>query len=450
MKRKICWMLVLGAFLFLSACRQPDEQNPGKPEVTEPGKETDGWKPAGLDLPTSDKTVSLDAGKALKNLSVTGEDSPYYCNLEENLSNTGLNRFPVLVCRDPVYGITYYVNYGRDYYIYALRGGVSELAAAVPAKDLFCRDGELYFIADSYGLYTFDQIAQGNILKYSPTDGSIEIVVGQTVTEMIVYPDGICYGRGGETVKYAPEEDDSGEVRGETVYTTSMEEFYFSFAEEVSVPFPKGRERRRWKNYYFQTILEERPESDPVVRYMRELGYKDKLFVAKELELVDSGKAETPVLKKDISILDFFNQGLIAGDFLYYVSNKEETGQEHERSSLMSYHLETGEQKEESDLHFTVNMSGFIRYHNTLYFREYLRVSLEDGSQCQPVFWDKSQKSITAFYTDGDILFCLCNGKLWRMEETQAAAETIQEFIPGKPLPVGSYVYHLYAVGKTE
>lgn len=449
MRRRISCFLVLGILLLFSACGQPGESNrekePENPTVTESGKGSDDWKPAGLDRPASEDAVSLSSGKVLENLSASGKDSPYYCNLEENLQNTDTDREPILVCRDPVYGITYYVNYGRDYYIYALRDGVSELAVAIPAKDLFCRNGELYFIADSYGLYKFDGIAQGNILKYNPVDGSVELVVEQTATEMIVYPDGICYGYI-ESVEHRSEDGE------EKIYTHKGENFYFSFAEGTSTPFTKGRKKRRWKNYYFQPVLEEKPESDPTVQHLRKLGYTDKLFVVTGLELVDSSRPTEPALKMDESIFDFLVRGWISGDFLYYVNRKIEEGQEHGRSVLMTYNLETGEQEEIIALNSPESISSdFILYHNTLYFGKDLRVSLEDGNRCQPVFADKSQERITAFYTDGEVLFCIRNGKLWRLEEKQAKAVTVLDTADFEaPLPLGSYVYYLYLPGTTE
>lgn len=435
--------LLFGVLLLFSACKQQEgtnpEKKPGELTVTGPAKAPDDWQPAGLDRPVSENVVSLNSGRALGNLSVTGEDPPYYCNLEENLQNTETNRVPILVCRDPVYGITYYVDYGRDYYIYALRDGVSELAAAVPAKDLFCRDGELYFIADSYGRYTFDGLAQGNILKYNPADGSIGIVIGQTATEMMVYPDGICYG-------YREQVDYSSEDGGETVHMTEGEKFYYSFAEGVSTPL-KGSGKRRWKTYHFQPVLEECQESDPTLQQLRELGYTGRLATATALELVDSSREEAPVLEKDVSVLNFFLVGWLSGDLLYYTDFKKEEGQEDRKKVLMTYHMETGEQEEVVELDAPVGLSaGFILFRNTLYFGKDLRLSLEDGDRCQPVFADKSFGRIDAFYTDGEVLFCLREGKLWRLEEKQGEAIRI----PDLDMPVGSYVYHLYLPGTAK
>ena len=61
-------------------------------------------------------------GKGLEELTVKGTDNPYYCNLEENLKMAfTADNEPIYVCKDPVYDITYYVNYGRDNFIYVLK-----------------------------------------------------------------------------------------------------------------------------------------------------------------------------------------------------------------------------------------------------------------------------------------------------------------------------------------
>ncbi len=130
---------------------------------------------AGLSKSVSDNALILQSGKALKGLEAVGEDGPYYCNLAENMIGTYSympEEHPVLVCKDPVYDITYYVNYGRDYYIYAKRGEESECAVEISARDLYCREGVLYFRTEDYDIYEFDSFADGAILTYNPTSGS--------------------------------------------------------------------------------------------------------------------------------------------------------------------------------------------------------------------------------------------------------------------------------------
>ncbi|MCH5273078.1 MAG: hypothetical protein J1E35_05335 [Lachnospiraceae bacterium] len=427
MKRNMirCVLLIVTLSLFV-ACKQTEES-------------PDEWEK--LEHLSSEIPASLNSGKVLENLVAVGKDSLYYCNLEENMWGGDAGQYQVLVCKDPVYDITYYVNYGRDYYIYALRDGVSEFAAAVPAKDLFCRNGELYFIADSYGLYEFDGFAQGNILKYNPADGSIEIVVEAAATGMRVYPDGICYRCVGEPEEMAP---------GAEMYTTLTESFYFSFAERTATPFEMGKnEIGRWKNNYFVLEFEDIPETNPEVQELRALGYTDNFKYAVGVDLVDAAGNVNGRLK---NIKNLPAPYVIIGDLLYYTEQRTEEGSERSRSVLMTYNLETGAQEDVAVLDSPITlMNDFLLHNDTLYFGKSLRVSLKDGSQCQPRFADESMEGrIDAFYTDGEAVFCLWSGKLWRMEENRTAAVAVVENIPGVPLEIGTYEYQLYPLGKEK
>ena len=126
--------------------------------------------------------------------------------------------------------MTYYVDCGRDYYIHAIKDGVSELAVEIPAKNLYFRDGKLYFMVADYGKYSLDGLINGDILSYNPVDGKVSVVINGigegtimtvqekdkkkgekqnivmpdttevTSTYMAVYQDGIYYSRKGQKV----------------------------------------------------------------------------------------------------------------------------------------------------------------------------------------------------------------------------------------------------------
>ncbi len=433
MKKVINGVLAILMISLLAACEEPTQ--------TKQGEDMEGWEEVDLSRSLSKGAISLKGGKVLEGLTVVGEDSPYYCNLEENMRSDDLSGYSVLVCKDPVYDITYYVNYGRDYYIYAMRDGVSELALELPGRELFCRNGELYFIADGYGLYEFAQFAGGNILKYNPVNGSVEVVVDQTATTMIVYPDGICYNYVGEAQLYGGEDG---------TWITPEDYFYFSFAEETITPFPKkGMEMRRWRDNYFVTEFEEVPESDPMVQEMRALGYTDALNRATGVNLTDIAGSVNGTLK-DITSLPV--PYWVSGDVLYYIKQKAVEDSEQSRSVLMTYHLETGEREEVVVLNYytTLSTDDMLLYNNTLYFGNLLRVSLTDGTQSYAQYENDTlgYGGIDAFYTDGEKVFCLRNNSLWRMEEKKATAISIHEFTPGVPLEIGTYEYYLYPLGE--
>lgn len=141
-----------------------------------------------------------------------GEEDPLLCTRPEN--NSGYLQSLLPVCMDPVYGILYYVNYGEDYCIYGKKDGKTEKIADIPGRRLFCRDGSLYFIADTYDdMFTLEGVKNGNILQYDPAEGELFLAVDESAASMAVYQDGIYYmkqelrelGGGlfaGEEVKY--------------------------------------------------------------------------------------------------------------------------------------------------------------------------------------------------------------------------------------------------------
>ena len=53
------------------------------------------------------------------------------------------------VCVDDVTGAVYYVNVGRDYFLYRIKDGKSELAVELPANYLYTHEGVLYFLLDA-------------------------------------------------------------------------------------------------------------------------------------------------------------------------------------------------------------------------------------------------------------------------------------------------------------
>ncbi len=181
---------------------------------------------------TENLVVSLKDGKAWGELPIVGQEDPLYCNLPENTNGFSARDFvkEVVLCPDPLFGMTYYVDCGRDYYIHAIKDGVSELAVEIPAKNLYFRDGKLYFMVADYGKYSLDGLINGDILSYNPVDGKVSVVINGigegtimtvqekdkkkgekqnivmpdttevTSTYMAVYQDGIYYSRKGQKV----------------------------------------------------------------------------------------------------------------------------------------------------------------------------------------------------------------------------------------------------------
>ncbi len=125
-------------------------------------------------------------GKVFGELPVVGEEDDIYCNLPENMRDWSS---VVPICRDPLYGILYYVDYGGDSMIHAVFNGESELVVGLLGRQLFCRKGKLYFLLDTQNQIAVDGAKDGNILSYNPVDGTIAVVSDGVFDSIMVYQD---------------------------------------------------------------------------------------------------------------------------------------------------------------------------------------------------------------------------------------------------------------------
>ena len=135
-------------------------------------------------------------GKVFGELPVVGEEDDIYCNLPENMKSWDS---VVPVCRDPLYGILYYVDYGGDSMIHAVFNGEFELAVGLLGRQLFCRKGKLYFLLDTQNQIAVDGAKDGNILSYDPVDGTIAVVSDGVFDSIMVYQDVIYCRKEGES-----------------------------------------------------------------------------------------------------------------------------------------------------------------------------------------------------------------------------------------------------------
>ena len=81
-----------------------------------------------------------------------------------------------LFCIDGATGISYFVNQGKDYYLYQLKDGKADLVVAMPVKEVFAYGGFVYFMIESYDIYELTDIREGDIYCYNPSNGSVQLV----------------------------------------------------------------------------------------------------------------------------------------------------------------------------------------------------------------------------------------------------------------------------------
>jgi len=420
MKRKFT-VILLCLIFGLAACAKENipvsEENVPVTESVKPEenqdeenlKDDEGWSASGLSQLLADTAISLKNGTALSGLTVVGEDSPYYCNLEENMRGGDYTcLMPLLVCKDPVYDITYYVNYGEDYYIYAKQKDSVTCVLEIPANQLYCRGGELYFAVESFDNFTFEGIEQGNVLKYNPLDGTVEMVIDANTEEMVVYPDGITY----DIRTFIEAHED-----GTKFY--NVKRYFYSFETGETVEYEVDRQLERWKEYWLVELVEGGV-------YLEDLAGEK----VRDLENMDK-------------LPDWF---YIKDDRMYYLGKT--VIEESNRRTLVIYDFVTGE-KTESILGRNHTMSDLMLQGDVLYFGSCFRVSLQDGTQ-HDVKFSKGYK-LENMHSDGESMYCTFSGKLWRLEAEQVKERGFEVMTSvGIPVGKGCYEYKLYEPGHQE
>lgn len=104
--------------------------------------------------------------------------------------NSKLNDYIRLVCPDIENNIIYYVNYGKDDYIYQLKDGASTLVLDRKTQFIQLWEDELYFFG-----FTDDATSYSNIYKYNLTTKKVELLVETNPCWMYINSNGIYYAR---------------------------------------------------------------------------------------------------------------------------------------------------------------------------------------------------------------------------------------------------------------
>ena len=100
-------------------------------------------------------------------------------SMDTDLGTFGKSLFHV----DEQTGITYFVNQGKDYYLYQIKEGKTELVVNMPVKELYSYQGLLYFMVNDYGIYELEGMQNGDIYCYIPETNTIEFIYGAGTIE---------------------------------------------------------------------------------------------------------------------------------------------------------------------------------------------------------------------------------------------------------------------------
>lgn len=353
--------------------------------------------------------LTLKDGICDETLEVVGTDQTNYGNLEVNIK--GENN-QVLLCKDPVYNIVYYVNYGEDYFIYRIKDGKSELVVELPAKRLFCRDGNLYFMLEGYKTYEFDELESGNLLCYHPITGEITVISKKNANMMCVYEEGIYY--------YA---DTYGDNLGETDYTVNRKFYYYSFEKEENSEIKTNLfSVYKWKDYFWGYQLKEREGDASGIFDIAGIALQ-KLDQTESLELLEG---EVPEVYSFI------------GDYLYYMPKG---------SGITIYNMETQE-KQEIPLYSSATNVDFTILNEKIYVNSLVQIDPKTGMQSLIVS-EEGNQTIQELYTDGEYLYGICSSpedgqeKLQRIviEEFPEEAMIIEKE-SGESYEINRFIFH--------
>ena len=158
-----------------------------------------------------------------------------YGDPEENLKS--------LFCLDPDTGVAYFVNQNKDWCIYRLVNGRTELAVGLPARELYVVNGTVYFILEDYDQYELEEgLTEGDIYACTLADGSVKKVfsaegLGSEIYRMRPYEDGIAiYCR-----------VDTGDSENQKIREVYL---FYRFANAVLEEDSCKRVLPGWKDYY--------------------------------------------------------------------------------------------------------------------------------------------------------------------------------------------------------
>lgn len=148
-------------------------------------------------------------------------------------------------CVNPENKTVYYINVGKDNYIYELRDEKSQLILAEKAECITLWKDDIYFIKKSYIQGKIDEKTEAGIIyKYSLSSGQISMVYDAKATTIVATEDGIYYG----VVKIL-------DKRGSGY--SYMSQYYLLPFDKTEPQEVYDTETLQYKNYKIEGVLDE-------------------------------------------------------------------------------------------------------------------------------------------------------------------------------------------------
>ena len=237
-------MILLG----MAGCAAKDNQTVLTPTPTETIREVVFEK--GKDVVVSSKEIITKTDGLCEKLEETNNRETMYNSFnrminvegEDGFSGTGTSLF----CIDEKTGVIYFVNQGKDCFLYRMKEGEVALAVAMPVKDIYPYEGSIYFMIEDYDKYELQGMHNGDIYCYTPASGAVELVYATDVIEDFRHGN-LYVEESGIYFRYVKKDGTGVEEDKELKYLN----YYLPFGEKEPVEDTKQMVQKGWGNYFF-------------------------------------------------------------------------------------------------------------------------------------------------------------------------------------------------------
>lgn len=250
-KQRYVWLGISMIMLGMAGCTVKDSPTMLTPTPTEKIREVVFQKSE--EMVTSEKTITKTDGLC-EILEETKNRGTIYNSFHRMLNVEGEDGFlgtgTSLFCIDEKTGVIYFVNQGKDCFLYRMKEGEVALAVAMPVKDIYPYEGSIYFMIDDYDKYELQGIHNGDIYCYTPASGTVELVYATDVIEGFVHGN-LYVEESGIYFRYV--KDNGTVVEDGKEYRKSKNlDYYLPFGEKEPVEDTKQMVTKGWGDYFFQ------------------------------------------------------------------------------------------------------------------------------------------------------------------------------------------------------
>lgn len=387
--KKLCIILLLTT-IFHCSCGQPEEVV----------KEQELPKTTPVVLTSMKEEVKEETKGLVEQLEPkTIEGISNYNAVNRKLSRDPAKNGVSLFCLDEITGVVYFVNQNQDHYLYRIKDGEVKLAVALPVKDIYTWDGAVYFMIESYEKYELKEKKEGDIYRYIPTTGEIELVYELSAVESSQYK--MTVNENGVHFNYSEEMPKKDGFRRVKIYYYSL---LFGTTEPIKDITYQGD--AGWKNYYFSydSLTDDYSKPAQLILVSRTDGLNDIIPIEiGQLEycVVDNTIYSIGVGETNLLLLDLENQESHSYDFREMIIQVRKYTEEEIVNAFGENH--------EILSSFTMTEQGKILWVTD---SKYLyRLDVQSGEITYFATMDKS-RSITELYTDGEQVYALYSPKV--------------------------------------